>query len=69
MSRAEIQLDDGSVIQGRLYPIPDDLVGPARVFVAGFRAQLTTEGQNLDPNGYLIAFDSAGTGIARRRSI
>jgi hypothetical protein len=66
-TRAEIRLDDGSVYQGELVDLPSDLIGPAKVFVAGFKSTMSAEGQTLDPNGVVLAFGAAGQELSRRR--
>ena len=64
---AEVQLDDGTVVVGRVVEVPNDAIGPAGMVVVGFQSAMTVEGQQLDPNGWLVLIDSNGQEIARRR--
>jgi hypothetical protein len=67
VTRAEIRLDDGSMIDGGLVDLPSEIVGPARMFVAGFRSVMTAEGQHLDPNGYVVVYGKHDQELSRRR--
>ena len=67
MPPREIRLDDGTVAEGELVDPPPEVIGPARVLVVGFSSVMTAEGQDLDPNGYVIAYDRDGEELDRRR--
>lgn len=56
-ARVELQLERGPTLQATLYPLPDDLVGPAKVFL------LFVPGDTLLEAGNLVAFDSSGNEI------
>jgi hypothetical protein len=58
-ARVELQLERGPTLQSTIYPLPDDLVGPAKVFL------LFVPGGTLLEAGNLIAYDASGEEIGR----
>jgi len=57
--RIEFQLEHGPVVDAALYPLPDDLVGPAKVFL------LFVPGDTLVLAGDLVAYDGSGAELGR----
>jgi hypothetical protein len=66
-STAEIKLDDGTVVQGEIVDLPSDVIGPAKVLVAGFESRMSAEGTSYDPDGVVVAYGSQGQELGRWR--
>jgi hypothetical protein len=64
---AEIEMDDGTVVEGQLVDVPAEAIGSAKVFVAGFSSHVSAEGTSYDPDGVVVAFGSGGRELGRRR--
>ncbi len=58
-ARVEFQLQNGPAIEANLYPLPEDLVGPAQAFL------LFVPGDALVQAGDLVAYDAASNEIGR----
>jgi hypothetical protein len=58
-ARVELQLERGPTLQATLYPVPEDLVGPAKVFL------LFIPGDTFLVAGNLVAYDRSGNEIGR----
>jgi hypothetical protein len=67
VASAEVRLDDGRVFDADVVDLPEEIIGPARVVVAGFPSQMSAEGQHIDPNGYLVAYGADGDELVRHR--
>jgi hypothetical protein len=67
VTRAEVHMDDGTIANGKIVDLPADVVGPGKVFVAGFHSQITAEGTSYEPDGVIVAYGSDGQEIDRRR--
>ena len=65
--RAEIRLDDETVIDGELVDLPGEMIGSAKVLVAGFSGDMSVEGQHLEPNGDVVVYGANGQELERRR--
>jgi hypothetical protein len=59
VSRVALVTNDGALIEGHLFPIPERIIGPAQVV-------LVLVPPNVSVNGDLIAFDIQGEELARR---
>ena len=57
--RVELRLEDGPVVEAGLYRVPDELIGPAKVFL------LFVPGDTLLIAGDLIAYDGSGAELGR----
>ena len=57
--RVELRLEHGPVVEAALYPVPDELIGPAKVFL------LFVPGDTLLIAGDLIAYDGSGAELGR----
>jgi hypothetical protein len=57
--RVELRLERGPVVEATLYQLPDELIGPAKVFL------LFVPGDTLLLAGDLIAYDDSGTELGR----
>jgi hypothetical protein len=58
-ARVELRLEGGDVIEASVYALPDDLIGPAKVFL------LFVPGDPLLVAGDLVALDASGAEIGR----
>lgn len=58
-ARVELQLERGPTLRATLYPLPEDLVGPAKAFL------LFVPGDTLLEAGNLVAYDPSGNEIGR----
>ncbi len=58
-ARVELRLEGGPVMEASVYALPDELIGPAKVFL------LFVPGDTLLVAGDLVAFDASGTEIGR----
>jgi hypothetical protein len=65
VTRAVLRFEDGTEIEATVRPVSSEVIGDVSVIVAGFRGLLSAEGQHLDPNGYVVAFDSSGSQLGR----
>lgn len=57
--RVELQLEHGPVVDASVYPLPEQLIGPAKVFL------LFVPGDTLLLAGDLLAFDESGAELGR----
>ena len=57
--RVELQLERGPLVEAALYQLPDELIGPAKVFL------LFVPGDTLLLAGDLVAYDDSGTELGR----
>jgi hypothetical protein len=57
--RVELRLERGTVVQAALYRLPDELIGPAKVFL------LFVPGDTLLLAGDLVAYDDSGAELGR----
>jgi hypothetical protein len=57
--RVELRLERGPVVEATLYRLPDELIGPAKVFL------LFAPGDTLLLAGDLVAYDGSGTELGR----
>jgi hypothetical protein len=57
--RVELQLERGPVVEAALYRLPDELIGPAKVFL------LFVPGDTLLLAGDLVAYDDSGAELGR----
>jgi hypothetical protein len=57
--RVELRLEHGPVVEAALYRVPDELIGPAKVFL------LFVPGDTLLIAGDLIAYDGSGAELGR----
>lgn len=58
-TRVELQLERGPLLRATLYPLPEELVGPAKAFL------LFVPGDTLLEAGNLVAYDASGNEIGR----
>lgn len=59
VTRVTLELVDGPTIEGQVFPLPDDLVGPSSVFV------LFVPPETLLLSGELVGYDASGAEVGR----
>ncbi len=65
VARIEIQLDDGRSIVADLVPMPIEIIGPSKAYVALYQGPVASVGAS-SPRGQVVAFDAAGVEMVRR---
>lgn len=59
VDRVDLRLEHGPLVDAALYPLPDELIGPAKVFL------LFVPGDTLLVAGDLVAYDGSGAELGR----